>query len=573
MILIVLFWVLVSIAFLGWGKLSTSILGPKVILEDFSETGHFFLGISIVGILAGLVWCVAPITPIFTGFIMGVGIGYWFASLPFHWHIEFKSPWFIASSLLFGMAVLMKSAAPTSYFDCGLYYVQSIRWAQNFSVVPGLANLHIRFGTFSSWHLLTAAFDWPKYFGGNVDDLGELVLLWFLVFHGWNSIKRTGFECYLSLCLIFAALWLAYPLLTAPSPDLAAGLIGMHTLYQFRKFLRAWNPKEPNQLNTRGLALFVQSLFLIQIKLSALPFLLVAFLVLFLIIRKGWFISSFHLIVFGLLVGIAMIYRSYILTGYAIFPAFQNGWNPDWLIPSNQVSEYMDGVRGFARYRLSLAELQSGITYEKLGQLTFFEWFPMWAKERKISEWAVILLAVSGWLLLVRFVSTRIRKSFKEHWPLIFFTWLSGMMLLFWFSNAPDVRFGMAILGMGCSYSVAAIILNLSNRIPWIKGIEFQRMILASLAFGAVVSFVDLRSIKQYSLVPPLYSKGLIDSYKNNQGKIMYAPLDDPTSLIQPGQCWDGPLPCSIKPLPGLEWRGNTLADGFRFKRSSDSAK
>lgn len=573
MIVILIFWIVVSLAFFGWGKLSTSILGPKVILEDFSETGHFFLGLSVVGILCGITWCIFPINLVIGGIILGIGIGYGLASFPIRMHIQFNSYWFIAACVVFIAAVLMKSAAPTSYFDCGLYYIQTVRWAQNFPVVPGLGNLHVRLGSVSSWHLLTAAFDWPVYFKGNLDDLGELILVWFLIFHGWNSVKRSGFERYLSLCLIFSSLWLAYPLLTAPSPDLATGLIGMQTLWQFRKFLKAWDPKEPNQLNTRGLSLFVQSLFLAQIKLSAIPFLVVSFLILFLVIRKGWFISSFHLIVLGLLVASTMVYRSYTLSGYALFPAFQGGVVADWEIPKTQVVEYLEGVRGFARHRLSFAELASGITYESIGRMPFREWFPIWAKDRNVEEWVIILLAVSGWLLLVRFVSGHIRRSFKDHWPLIFFTWLSGMMLLFWFSNAPDVRFGMAILGMGFSYSLAAILLNLSSRFEWMTHIGFQRVALSVLAIGAFISFIDVRSFRENAIFPPKYPKTKLLNYLNNQGKIMYAPGED-LQLIDPsGQCWDGPLPCSLKPLPGLQWRGSSLKEGFRFSESANSVK
>lgn len=568
MLIIALFWILASIAFLGWGKMSTSLLGPKAILEDFSETGHFFLGLSVAGLLSGFWWCLAPISPIFAGFVLGAGIGYWMASLPFHWHIEWKSPWFIAASALFTLALLMKSAAPTSFFDCGLYYVTSMRWAQQFPVVPGLGNLHVRLGTVSSWHLLTAAFDWPQWFRGNLDDLGELVLLWFVVFHGWNSIKRSGFERFLSLSLIFSAVWLSFPLLTSPSPDLATGLIGLQTLWQFRKFLKAWNPKEANQLNTRGLALFIQSLFLAQIKLSAIPFVIIAILILFLIIRKGWFISSFHMILFGLLVGATTIYRSYILSGYGLFPALHLGFSPEWLIPHDQIKDYLDGVRGFARHRLSLQELQGGMTYEALGRLSFWEWFPIWAKDRIWEEWVVILLAVSGWLLLVRFVSGHIRRSFKDHWPLIFFTWLSGMMLLFWFSNAPDIRFGMAILGMGFSYSFAAIILRISNQLPWIAGIGFQRMVLTSLALGTCFAYLDIRAIKDQILFPPRYPEANIRSYTNDQGFIFYAPDENYHSTNSSGQCWDGPLPCSVKPIPNLKLRTGNLKDGFFFNQS-----
>ena len=573
MLLIILFWILVSVSFLGWGKIFTSVLGPKAILEDFSETGHFFVGLSVCGILSGMWWCVAPITPGFGGILMGAGIGYGIASWPSHFHIQFKNPWFIATCVLFALAIAMKAAAPGSFYDSGLYYVQTIRWAQAHSVVPGLANLHVRFGNASMWHVLVAAYDWPQILGGDIDDLGELILLWFVVFHGWNGYKRSGFERYLSLSLVFFAIWQSKHLLTAPTPDLASGILGMQTLWQFRKFLKAWNPKESNQLNTRGLALFAQSLFLAQIKLSAIPFLIVAVLVNFLVIRKGWIISAINLVAFGLVVALSMVYRSYILSGYALFPVFSGGLSPDWLIPKTIVTEYLDGVRGFARHILTPAELANGLTYSKLGRLQFWDWFPIWAKDRKWNEWMVILMAVSGWLLLVRFASSHIRRSFKDHWPLIFFTWLSGMMLLFWFSNAPDVRFGMAILGMGLSYSMAAILLRISTTLNFIGHIKFYELASVAIAIWAVVWYADGRSLKQYAWVPPLYHHVEPAVYKNFQGHSMFTPADTEDPYADADQCWDSPLPCSQNAMPGLLWRGKTAADGFKFPSSTGVKK
>jgi hypothetical protein len=433
MLIIAFLWIFISISFWGWGRMFAAFFGSNAEKQDFSETGYFFMGLAFAGILSGIMWLFFPISPVTSAFILGGGLGYAFACLPASIEINFRNPWLLSASLLFALAILMKSAAPTDFYDCGLYYVQTVRWIQAFPVVPGLANLHIRFGNASAWHILGASFDWPFLWNGNFDDLGELVMLWFVVFHGWNALKVHGFERYVSLGLIGFAIIQSQSLLSAPSPDLASGLLGMQTLWQFRKFLRTWNPRQVNQLNTRGLALFVQSLFLAQVKLSAVPFLIIAVLVLFLVLRERWYKMVLVMAGFGVLVAGSMISRSYILTGHLLFPVLDGNFSPDWKVIPAEVEFYLDCVRAFARHNLSVVEMEQGRTYKELSRLSFIEWFPIWATDRKWNEWVLILFAVSGWLLLVRYASSHVRKSFRSHWPLIFFTWLSGMKLLFWF--------------------------------------------------------------------------------------------------------------------------------------------
>jgi hypothetical protein len=563
LIAVLLAWILISLSFLGWGKLLAAGFGPPKSREDFSETGYFFLGMSIAGILSGIWWIFAPVSIIFGGSLLGVGLGYVLASGPIRFEIRFQNPWFSLAMLLILGSLLMKAAAPTAFYDCGLYYGQTLRWMQGYAAVPGLGNLHIRFGNASAWHMLSAAFDWPALFQGSFDDLGELVLFWFVLFHGWNTLKLEGFERFLSLGLVLFALYQCHGLLTAPSPDLVVGVLGMQTIWQFRKFLRLWNPRQPNQLNTRGLALLTQSLFLAEAKLSAIPFLLIAVVVLFLVTREGWYLRIFQLGFLGFAVLMSMILRSYLLSGYLVFPVLKGPFSPDWLVSEALVQNYLNGVRGFARHILSDVELRSGLNYETVGGWPFKTWFPVWASERKLADWISMLGGISGWLLLVDYASRHIRKSFRSHWPLIFFTWLCGMMLLFWFSNAPDVRFGIAILGTGCSYALASLLVRLpiprlSNRVSGI--------LLVIPATAVLWFYRDKRTLENYVLFPSPYPEVQVQ----NWGTVDH-PVFTPVQLEhRPGldadQCWNAPLPCSMEPVPGLEFRGKSLSQGFRLR-------
>ena len=391
--------------------------------------------------------------------------------------------------------------------------------------------------------------------------------MWFATFHAANALRNTGFERFLSIGLILFSVWQGQHLLSAPSPDLACGLLGMQTLWQFRKFLKSWNPKEPNRLGNRGMALFFQSLFVAQVKLSAFPFLLICVLVIFLLLRKGWVLNAFKLTSVGVAVAGFMMYRNYLLSGYAVFPVLHGGLSPDWLIPRPMVDEYLLGVKGFARHILTREEMQRGLTYTKEGQYSFIEWIPIWIKDRKWTDWIAIGLAASGWLLLVRFAMMHVKRSFNEHWPLVFFTWFSGMLLLFWFSNAPDIRFGLAILGVGFSYACASILGAIGKRIPILNHDRLAQFLITFLSVWAIWLCRDKNALMSHKTFPPNYKQISVVGFEMNNRGMLYTPRQTEDGwIIDTDQCWDAPLPCSPNHVEGLEFRGKSLAEGFRMK-------
>ena len=563
MLISLLLWFILSFAFWGIGKMLANNFGPASMREDYPETSYFFLGLSLTGLLSGLWWIFLPVNYLFAAIFTGLGIGYGLGCLPAFPDINFRKPLFLLIAGFFLTALLMKSSGPTSFYDCGLYYVQTLRWVQQFPVVPGLANVHIRLGNASLWHIFSAAYDIPVLWKGSFDSLAELMLFWFLSFHAWQVFSQEGFERYLSLGLILAGSIFTIHMLGAPSPDLACGILGMHTLWQFRKFLRYWNPERPNQLNTRGLTLFVQSLFLAGIKLSALPFLAIALVVCFLVLREGWLRQVAKLAVLGLAAMTALCYRSYILSGWLFFPVLQGNLNPDWAVSESETQEYVIGIKGFARHIPSAHELASGWTYAGIAGQNLIDWFPVWAGDRTMQDWVFVLGGVAGWIFLFLYAGNKVQKRFSSQWPLIFFTWLSGMMLLFWFTNAPDPRFGMAALGSGFSYFIASIFIRLEKFAPHFLN---QLMKPGLLAFAAWILFAyrDLRSVKENQVIPASYHKPRLEIFELADGRTGFTPSSKQSKIyLDSDMCWDSPLPCSLNEKPGLKSRGASLGDGF----------
>ena len=224
---------------------------------------------------------------------------------------------FVLSSLL----ILAQSATLPFIIDNETYYIQTIKWLNEYGFVPGLANLHLFFGQTSGWHITQSAFNF-SFLLDRFNDLNGFCLLlgnfWaFGKLHSYFSTKNR-------LDLVFGLLPLTYTFLfqfvNAPSPDLPVYIFG---LLLFSLYL----DKENFTL------IFVLALFLVYIKISAAIFLLFP-AVLFLKnydVLKSKLITAIGL---SVMVFVFFIIKNSLLTGYPFFPlTFASVPNIDYAVP------------------------------------------------------------------------------------------------------------------------------------------------------------------------------------------------------------------------------------------------
>ena len=65
------------------------------------------------------------------------------------------------NKILFGiisLLILAQCASPPLILDNESYYIQTIKWLNQYGFVKGLVNLHVFLGQTSGWHLLQSAF-------------------------------------------------------------------------------------------------------------------------------------------------------------------------------------------------------------------------------------------------------------------------------------------------------------------------------------------------------------------------------------------------------------------------------
>ena len=80
------------------------------------------------------------------------------------------------------------------HYDSDLYHAQSIRWIEEYGIVKGLGNIHVRFAYNSSFFALSALYSMPYIFGQSMHSVNGLIALILSVealriVHAWKRKK------------------------------------------------------------------------------------------------------------------------------------------------------------------------------------------------------------------------------------------------------------------------------------------------------------------------------------------------------------------------------------------------
>ena len=133
----------------GWRarQISSYMMAGLLVLNVYAQYFSLFAGVSLAANAVVIAFCIAA------GWLCRKRIAGIFRDK------KEKTGW--GRALLCGFLVLLfayGSSRGYMHFDTGLYHTQSIRWIEEYGVVPGLANLHSRFGYNSAAFALCALY-------------------------------------------------------------------------------------------------------------------------------------------------------------------------------------------------------------------------------------------------------------------------------------------------------------------------------------------------------------------------------------------------------------------------------
>lgn len=593
----------------------------------------FWLGIGFVGFIASIFNFFTPIDSSFHAILLGIIA---LSSIPYRktildrykliWSGIKSLPWiyFVLMSFVSVVILIAASDAPIYNLDPARYHYQIIEWAKNYSIVPGVANLHERYGAYSAWHLLYAIFDHGSWAGKAYHLLNGLMFIHFIgfgLYHLFRLLKQWSFISLLvGISIVYFSYYgyyIYYWYLSCPTPDLSSLLFSFLGFSFFFEYIARKQDKSEMILHSMVMATITFAGFAYKLNgifacvTIAYPF--------FILIVQGWKSTSIRekLLFFAIpvLFSTVRFTQNEITSGFIMYPMTSiDVFEQDWETDVQRTNGWKKSIRYSAFAVPGNPEEQQVTTQSK----AFSDLFPNWIKWQLSMVSFSYLIIIALFVLLLDFLLMKKRNDlslFKQYGiGLVFVTICLG----FWYFSAPDIRFGMQnmslFVGLSFGFFIWIFKDKISSKIAGYTGIG-----LTTLLFLVILMRLTPISVSQNHVMYPIklvqylndrneffelvgtpqvsYKKvgvgnGLILNVANysteyadmgrargfvpfhySEEAIQNAPADvahrmkgsnSGISLLN----WAVPLPATVSIYPGVEPRSNDLQDGFRINPS-----
>ena len=398
--------------------------------------------------------------------------------------------WFL---LIVFLLILAQSASASYIIDNETYYIQTIKWLNEYGFVEGLANLHIFLGQTSGWHIAQSAFNY-SFLYPNFNDLNGFCLLFVNVFAvlKLNTFKSNVKVIFIGFLPFANILFLQF--ISAPSPDLAVYLLSFIVFYYFLKHFYTITSEAFNLI-------VVLVLFIIYTKITAFPIIILPIILLLLNFKK--LISKIKISgILTLLILSLFIAKNGILTGYPLFPSlyFKNFITQDYSLPT-EIHHFWFNQAKLYDVVVSSAEFHQLDTFS-----IFIKWL-FYSKLDSVFNCLIITFLLITPIFLWRF------KNKTSYW-ILYFAMVLQLVLLF--LSSPQYRF---ILHFVLFFGLVLIAHFLKNK---------QVIIFLLFASLIPVAFTLFFPLKTNSLIAfddkPLKLENVIFPSNNSNSKTTYSP-------------------------------------------------
>jgi hypothetical protein len=452
--------------------------------------------------------------------------------------------------------ILAQCAAPPYVIDNESYYIQTIKWLNEYGLVKGLGNLHFFLAQTSGWHFAQSALNFSFLFK-SFNDLSGYCLLLGNVFaiirlneYFGNSIKH-----YLFIGLLPLANVLLFQFISAPSPDMPVYVFSFMIFFYFFESYR-------KQDTSHFIIIVSLVLFSLYIKTTAAALALIP-MILFIKHFKSYFSRFAVLTVLGIIVLALFLVKNIIVSGYPLFPIVSLKYpGLDFSMPKDIAQAYYTFTKRCA-YFVGAKDFES---------MTVYNLFMRWLTLPKLH--GLFNKICIAFLIIVPFV---IYKKFnrKEAWLLFGVMCVELLMLSV---SSPQYRFYLNFILLFGFFTFAMFVYR--------KKLIITSLYL-SLAITTFVVFIPLNLnlftnnkfilelstfTPEYSIIPHSNTKSETEFEEMHEGNLRY------NSPIENSFLWgagDGALPCiNKKQLNYFErkygivpqMRSESLSDGFYSK-------
>ncbi len=430
------------------------------------------------------------------------------------------------------------------HYDTGLYHAQSIRWIEEYGVVPGLGNLHSRLAYNSASFCLSALYSFA-FLGGQSFHVGAGYLAFLLAMvcaEGFTikRIQKPRLSDFVRLMGIYYLL-IIFDEMVSPASDYFMVLSVFYIVIRWLDLL--WE-EEKSYLPYALLCVMCVSVMTIKLSGALILLLLIKPAVMMIREKRGKEIAGF--LGLGFVTALPFFVRNVILSGWLVYPfTFIDLFDFDFKIPkgladydSKEIQVYGRGFTDVTRYD---EPIDSWI----------FEWIKALDGINKIF----LLLAVSAILLVICLGVYALLKKKKEMTDTLLVMGTLGCCFLFWLTSAPLIRYGCVYLWVFPMVVWGYVYLK------WISGLDKGKLyILFLLVFGiykagAFATETAGAATADYLIHQKDYENYETIAYDLNGYTFYYPAEGDRTGYDD--------FPASPVKAENI-FRGETIKDGFR---------
>ena len=340
--------------------------------------------------------------------------------------------------LLVGILVLI-FAYGTSFgiihYDTGLYHAQSIRWIEEYGVVPGLGNLHTRLAYNSAAFCLSAIYSMAFLGGQSYHCVGGYLalLLMLLCTKAFRKerILAPKLSDFVRLMGIYYLLMI-FDEMVSPASDYFMVLMVFYIVIRWLELLE----KEETSYLPYGL-LCLLCITVLTVKLSGALILLLVLKPAVMLLKEKKVREIFIFLGTGLIMVLPFLIRNVILSGWLVYPFTSIDWfDVDFKIPKG-VAEYDSReIQVWGRGYSDVTRYDEPIS----------KWLPDWMRGLDTINLGFLALAFLGLFILAGLFIYALLKKKSEMADYLHIAGVMTACFLFWLCSAPLIRYGCVFL-------------------------------------------------------------------------------------------------------------------------------
>ncbi|MBW1656339.1 LIC_10190 family membrane protein [Flavobacterium quisquiliarum] len=452
--------------------------------------------------------------------------------------------------------ILAQCASIPFVIDNESYYIQTIKWINEYGFVKGLANLHLFLGQTSGWHVTQSAFNF-SFLYKNFNDLSGFCLLLGNLFaiQKLNDFFRNNNSNYLIIGLFPLFNILFFQFISAPSPDIPVYVFSFIFFFYFLENFKKLTPETFNLL-------VILALFLFYIKNTTVTFFVFP-IILLLFHFKSIFKYLLKPALLSIIIISLFIVKNLTISGTVAFPSnLFTSLSMDYAIPNSIQSFYYEQLKCYGYF----------ITPEKYNLMSSWDLFIRWITMSKLNG---VFNKIS--ILLILIVPFFILKFKNENalWSIYFVMVIQLILLLI---TSPQYRFFLNYILFFSLFCLICIIKNkrVINILIMFSLIPVVIVLFFSINLSKFANNKSLMEISNFS------SQNIIFPYSNSKNSTAFETIQTGNLKYNSPQNNDffwgngnGDLPCVNKVQIEYfekyfhyrpQMRTNNLKDGFYSK-------